>query len=159
MRSILINPSVGFERPCVLSKQYHRASELGSVLEVAMLEDKTPLLADDIQIVPSGNTDFAKSDLAIFYIELYEPLLVSAGPKNLPVISMRMRVLDRKTGEQKMDTTFLPLDPAPMPGTLVVHLAGKMPVAGLAPGAYRLEMTASDSVGKTAPRTADFDIQ
>ncbi len=142
-----------------LSKQYHRASEMGAMLDVAVMEDKTPLIADGLQIVPTGNTAFGKSDLALFYIELYEPLLVSADPKSPPTVNIRMRVLDRKTGEQKLDTNFLALEPAPPPGNLVVRLGGRMPISGLPAGAYKIEFTVADSADKSAQRTADFDIQ
>lgn len=142
-----------------LSKTFHRASELGSLLDVAMLEDKTPLIADGLQIVPTGNTAFGKSDLALFYVELYEPLLVSGDPKTAARLTIRLRVMDRKTGEQKLDTGFLTLDPAPPMGNQVVHLGGKMPVSGLPAGAYKLEVTASDATEKTAQTAADFDIQ
>jgi hypothetical protein len=141
-----------------LSKTFHRASELGAVLDVAMLEDKTPLIADGVQIVPTGNAAFGKSDLALFYLEVYEPLLVSET-KNPANLGIRMRVLDRKTGEQKSDTGLLTLDPAPPAGNQVVHLGGKMPVAGLAPGAYKLEVSVADATDKTAQTAADFDIQ
>ncbi len=140
------------------SKTFHRASDLGSALDVAMLEDKTPLIADGVQIVPTGNPAFGKSDLALFYVELYEPMLIaeSKDPANLGI---RMRVLDRKTGEQKSDTGLLTLDPAPPAGNQVVHLGGKMPIAGLPPGAYKMELTVADATNKTAQTAADFDIQ
>jgi hypothetical protein len=41
----------------------------------------------------------------------------------------------------------------------VIPLAEKMPVSKLVPGAYQLELTAVDSEGRTAKRTADFDLQ
>jgi len=142
-----------------LSKEYHHTSELGAGLDAALIEDKTPLITSGLQIVPTGNPSFAKSDLAIFYVELYEPLLVSADPKNPPAMGIQMRVLDRKTGDQKADTGMMRLDPAPPPGNPVVALGEKMPVSGLAPGAYQLELTAIDSAGNKAQRTADFEIQ
>lgn len=141
-----------------LSKSFHRANEMGALLDVAMLEDKTPLIADGLQIVPTGNPAFGKSDLALFYVELYEPLLV-AETKTPAELGIRMRVLDRKTGEEKNDTGFLIVDPPPPPGNQVVHLGAKLPVSGLPPGAYKLEFTAADAAGKSAQSLADFDIQ
>jgi len=42
----------------------------------------------------------------------------------------------------------------------VVPLGLKLPLETLAPGAYRVEVRAMDSVGnKAAPRSADFDVQ
>jgi hypothetical protein len=142
-----------------LSKEYHRTSEMGALLDAALIEDKKPLIADGLQIVPVGNPTYSKSDLAIFYVEFYEPLLASADPKNPPMLGIRVRVLDRKTGEEKNDTGLLRLDPQPPLGNPTIPLAQKMPVAKLGPGAYQLEVTAADSAGKSAKRTADFDIQ
>jgi VWFA-related protein len=142
-----------------LSKEYHRTSDLGAGLDLALIEDRKPLIADGLQIVPSGNTTYSKSDLAIFYVELYDPLMASTDPQNLPVVGLQMRVLDRKTGEQKVDTGLFKLEPQPLPGNSTIPLGEKIPVATLAPGAYQLEVTAADSTGQKAKRTADFDIQ
>ena len=142
-----------------LSKEYHRTSEMGAALDVALIEDKKPLIAGGLQIVPTGNPTFGKSDLAIFYVELYEPLLASTDPKNAPQVGLQMRVLDRKTGDQKVDTGLFKLDPLPPPGNPTIALGEKMPVSGLAPGSYRLEVTAVDTAGGKAMRTADFEIQ
>lgn len=142
-----------------LSKEYHRTSELGAGLDLALIEDKKQLIADGIQVVPVGNKTFTKSDLAIFYVELYEPLLASADAQNAPVVGIQMRVLDRKTGEEKSNTGLLKLDPPPLLGNAVIPLAEKMPVSKLDPGSYQLEVTAADSAGNKAKRTTDFDIQ
>lgn len=141
-----------------LSKEYHRVAQAGG-LDMALIEDKTPLIADGLQVVPLGGNTFSGSDLAIFYVELYEPLLASATQTNPPVVAIRMRVLDRKTGDQKADTTLRELDPPPPPGNSVVPLIERMPVGSLGPGAYQLEVTAVDSAGHRAKRTTDFDIQ
>ena len=142
-----------------LSKQFHKVSELGGLLDVALLEDKTPLIADGLQIVPTGTPAFGKEDLPIFYVEMYEPLLVSGDAQMPPQMGIRMRVLDRKTGEQKSDTGMLALAPAPPMGNATVPMGAKLPVSGLASGAYTLEFTVADSANRSAQRTADFDIQ
>jgi hypothetical protein len=142
-----------------LSKEYHRTSEMGADLDLALIQDKKPLIADGIQVVPVGNSIFTKSDLAIFYVELYEPLMATADAGSTPAIGLQMRVLDRKTGEEKNDTGLMKLDLPPAPGNPVIPLAEKMPVAKLGPGSYQLEVTVADSAGKTAKRMTDFDIQ
>jgi hypothetical protein len=142
-----------------LSKEYHKTTDMGANLDLALIEDRKPLIADGIQVVPVGNTTFTKFDLAIFYVELYEPLLASADPKNAPMVGLQMRVLDRKSGEEKSNTGLLKLDPQPPLGNATIPLAEKMPVAKLGPGSYQLEVTAADSTGKKAVRTADFQIE
>ena len=157
---VTVNPADALSVSGVaLSRQYHKVSELGGLLDVAMLEDKTPLIASGLQIVPTGNTSFGKADLAIFYVEMYEPLLVTADPKKPPQFAIRLRVLDRKSGDEKSDTGFLTLEPQPPVGSPKVPMAGKLPVSGLAPGAYKFEFTVTDTANKTATRTADFDVR
>ncbi len=142
-----------------LSKEYHRMQDLGSSIETAMVEDKTPLIASGLEIVPAGDATFTKSDLAILYFEMYEPALVTADPNNPTPMGFRMRVLDKKTGEQKTDTGLMRLDPPPAVGNPVVPFGAKMPVSGLPPGSYEIEVTAVDEANHTAQRTADFEIQ
>lgn len=142
-----------------LSKQYRKVSELGGLLDVAMLEDKKPLIANGLEIVPTGTPTYSKEDLAIFYVEMYEPLLASGDASKAPQLGIRMRVLDRKTGEQKSDTGLLALSPAPPVGEATIPMGSKLPVSGLPPGEYTLEFTVADSANRTAQRTADFDIQ
>jgi hypothetical protein len=96
-----------------LSKEYHRTADGGADLVLALLEDKKRLVADGIQVVPIGNATFSKSDLAILYVELYEPLLAAADPKNPPAVAIQMRVLDRKSGDEKADTGMMKVDPLP----------------------------------------------
>jgi len=65
--------------------------------------------------------------------------------------------VDRKTGEKKVDVAARA---ATQPGSAVVPLGIKVPVATLNPGSYRVELRALDSVGNSAkPRTADFEVE
>ena len=69
-----------------------------------------------------------------------------------------MKVLDRKSGEKKFDTGLIRV-PIPEKSTNPVLPVGmKLPLTGLAPGAYTVEMTALDKPGKPVVRLADFDI-
>ena len=138
-----------------LSKELHPLSQVSSGLDAALLEDRTPLVAQGVQIVPAGSDRFKKSDPATFYVEIYDPLLSSATP---PTVRIQIRVLDRKTGEQKVQLG----GPAPgvKTGDPVIALGVKLPMDKLAPGSYRLELTAGDSAGNsTTARTADFEVE
>ena len=95
-----------------------------------------------VQVVPSGSVRFAKSEPAFFYFEAYGPSALTAR--------VRVRVLDRKTGDQKWDGGSFNLT--------AQGNAGKLPVDSLATGSYQLEVTATDSAGKEVKRTADFEI-
>jgi VWFA-related protein len=122
-----------------LSRESHPAADLGLG---PGLEGRTPLVAQGVQVVPFGSTQFAKSEPAFFYFEVYGPGALMAR--------VHLRVLDRKTGEQKWDGGVI--------GLTAQSNAGKLPVDSLAAGAYRLEVTATDAAGKEVKRTADFEI-
>jgi VWFA-related protein len=122
-----------------LSRETHSVADLGLSLG---LEGRTPLVAQGAQVVPSGSGQFMKSEPAFFYFEVYGSGALTAR--------VHVRVLDRKTGEQKWDGGVIS-PPAQSNG-------GRLPVDSLEPGAYRLEVTATDSAGKELKRTADFEI-
>jgi VWFA-related protein len=122
-----------------LSRETHSSADLGLRLG---LESRTPLVAQGAEVVPSGSGQFMKSEPAFFYFEVY-----GAGALTARV---HVRVLDRKTGEQKWDGGVIS-PPAQ-------SNAGQLPVNSLARGTYRLEVTATDSAGKEIKRTADFGI-
>jgi VWFA-related protein len=142
-----------------LSREAHRTSELGTGLDALLLEDRVPLIAQGMQLVPSGSNHFKKTDLALFYIEIYEPLLVNADPQKLPLVAFQLRVLD-KTGQPKEDTGLMRVDSPPRGGAgdPVLPVAGKIPTASLVPGSYVLELKARDDAGKEFQRTANFEI-
>jgi hypothetical protein len=131
-----------------LSKETRPAAELG--LGIAGLADSlTPLVTDDMQIVPSGSNQFAKAEKGFVYFEIYaaEPDSVRVG----------MRVLERKTGEAKSDSGLLktgaPRDRDAIP------LVSRLPIDALGTGSYTLEITAVDLTGRQVRRTADFDVR
>jgi VWFA-related protein len=133
----------------VLSRETHSAADLGLVS--SLLEDRTPLIAEGAQFVPFGSNQFAKAGTGFFYIEVYDPDPAS--------VNVRVRVLDRKTGESKWDSGITKL-PVPKGGGKVSVPAGaSLRVNTLSPGPYRLEIAASDSTGKQVKRTADFEVR
>jgi VWFA-related protein len=137
------------------SKEIHPVSQVGATLDAALLEDRTPLVTQGLQLVPSGSDQFKKSDKAAFYVEIYDPLLTGATP---PKVGIQLSVIDRKSGDKKMDTSFPAGDVKP--GNALVPVGLKLPVDTLPPGSYRLELKAMDTAGNTSqPRTADFEVQ
>src|ERR1035437_4021734 len=74
-----------------LSKEIHPLSQMGARLDAALLEDRTPLVTQGLQLVPSGSDQFKKSDHAGFYVEIYDSLLTGANPPKVDV------TLDRKS--------------------------------------------------------------
>lgn len=141
-----------------LSKDVRKSSDLGTGLDALLLEDRVPLLADGMQLVPYGSNRFKKSELAAFYVELYEPLLVTKQPVP-PVVAFELRILDGKTGEQKEDTGLMRVGLPAQNGSPMVPVAAKIPTESLAPGVYKVEIKAVDDAGKEFKRTADIQIE
>jgi VWFA-related protein len=127
-----------------LSRETNPAADLGLA---PALEGLTPLVAQGVQVVPSPQ--FAKSDAAYFYFEVYGPQAQAAR--------VRARVLDRKTSQQKWDGGFISL-PAQNSGFKSVSAWSRFPIDSLSPGSYQLEVTAEDAAGKQVKRIAEFEI-
>jgi hypothetical protein len=142
-----------------LSRQYVSVAQAGSGLDAALIEDRTPLIAGNVEVIPSGSRQFHKGEPALFYFELYEPLLVNADPAQPPAIAIRERILDRKTGEVKADTGGMRLDMSKTLGSPVIRNAEKILVDQLPPGAYTLELSAQDTANQFVKRMADFELQ
>ena len=137
-----------------LSNQFNRISDLSTGLDSELLADRTPLVVQGIQVVPSDSNRFKKTDNAAVFVEIYAPLLL--GPKP-PQVGVELMVVDRKTGEKKVDVGSRATN---QPGSAVAPIGLKLPVATLAPGSYRVELRAVDSVGNSAKvRTADFEVE
>jgi len=143
-----------------LSREIHKTEDVGPALDATLLEDKIPLVTQGIQIVPSGTNEFKKGDVSVFYAEIYEPLLTMPDPDRPVLVAIQMRVLDRKTGEEKVDTGLMRIDLAPNQGTNpVIPLGERMPVDKLGPGSYTLELSALDTGNNQFKRTADFELR
>jgi hypothetical protein len=82
-----------------LSKEIHPVSQMGMSLDAALLEDRTPLVTQGLQLIPSGSDQFKKSDRAGFYVEVYDQLLTGPNP---PKVGIQMKVIDRKTGARRL---------------------------------------------------------
>ncbi|HXM20385.1 MAG TPA: VWA domain-containing protein [Terriglobales bacterium] len=137
-----------------LSNEVRRLADLSTGLDSELLADRTPLVVQGVQVVPSASNRFKKTDNAAIYAEIYAPLLLGPNP---PELAVELIVTDRKTGATKVDNGS---KAATQPGSSVVPLGIKLPMAALAPGSYRVELRALDSVGNTAkPRTADFEVE
>ncbi|HEX4137984.1 MAG TPA: VWA domain-containing protein [Bryobacteraceae bacterium] len=132
----------------VLSRETHPAADLGLSLSIG---DQTPLVAGGTQVVPLGSNRFVKSGPGFFYLEIYDPDPAS--------VTVRVRVLDRGTADVKWDSgnTKLPL-PA-NGGKPALPAMAKLPLDALAPGDWRLEITASDTAGRSVKHSVDFEIQ
>jgi hypothetical protein len=155
---LLIDPYQGKEfsiSSVALSNDLRRAADVAADLDSQLLEDRTPLLVQGMQISPSASNQFKKTDTAALYAELYEPRMKDPNP---PEIAFEMRILERKTGEEKFHIrNKLPKGNSRDP---VIPLGLKLPVSTLTSGSYRVELRAIDSAGGASKtRTADFELE
>ena len=138
-----------------LSNSIRRAADISTDLDSELLEDRTPLLVQGLQISPSASNHFKKTDVAAIYAEIYEPLLRNSNP---PEVAYELIIVDRKSGQQKLhlgDRT-----PKGNAGNQVIPLGLKLPVASLDPGSYRLDLRAVDSAGNSSKtRSTDFEVE
>ncbi len=86
-------------------------------------------------------------------------LLAAQDPQNPAGVAVDVRILDRQTKVQKVNTGLLKLDLPKGTGNLVIPQALRVPASDLAPGSYMLVVDAIDNTGKQFERTADFEIQ
>ena len=138
-----------------LSNSMRRASDISADLDGLLLEDRTPLVVQGVQITPSATNHFKKTDTAAVYAEVYEPLLKKPNP---PDVAYELTVVEIKTGQQKVHVGSR--TPKGKDGDPVIPLGLKLPVATLDPGAYRVQLRAVDSAGNASKiREAEFVVE
>ena len=97
----------------------------------------------------------------MFYFEVYEPRLArAAGGRPVKPPTMRMRIIDRGTRQDKVDSG--PMDAAVwmQAGNPVIPIALTLPVSDLAAGLYTLEVYVTHDDGQDAVvRSADFEVK
>ena len=137
-----------------LSSSVRRASDLSTDLDSELLEDRTPLIVQGLQISPSGSNHFTKTDTAAVYVEIYEPLQKKPNP---PDIGYELFITDLKTNQQKSHLgSRLPKVTSTSP---VIPLGLKLPVAQLGSGSYRLDLRVLDAAGNSSTtRTVEFQV-
>jgi hypothetical protein len=116
-----------------------------------------PLAVKGMEFTPSADTKFKKGEKLFAYLEIYGSHLHAAGA---PKLYLEMKVTDEKTNELKIRTGIRPADSPLRPDHSAIPVVWDMEVAKLPPGAYRLEVQASDSAGHKTPwRTASFAVE
>jgi len=126
-------------------------------LDSQLVDDRKPLVVRGVQILPSASNHFKKTDNGVAYIEVYDPLLAQDKP---PQLGLEFRIVDKKTGEKKLDVGVMDTQDLIKPGNPVVPVGVKLPLATLAPGTYRVDLRAEDSAGNSTNfRIAEFELE
>jgi len=137
-----------------LSNHVQLEAGMGGEIEADLLADRTPMIVNGVQVVPSGSNRFKKTDSIALYAQVYEPKLADPNP---PAIRLAYRVIDEKTGKQVYMQSNI--DPAPsiQKGNPVVPIGLMVPVKDIPAGNYRLDLQAYDTTGAiTTIRTVQF---
>ena len=140
-----------------LSNNMAKLSDLDTTLDAQLLEDRKPLVTSGMQILPSATDRFKKSDIGVAYIEVYDPLVASDKP---PQLGLEYRIVDLKTGAQKLDVGITNTKEVMKPGNPVVPIGLKIPLDTLPPGRYRVDLRAQDAAGNsTGFQSTEFEVE
>jgi VWFA-related protein len=127
-----------------LGKQVRPAADLG--LQASLTEGSTPLIANGMQLIPSGSNRFNRSEQAFCYFEVYTPSAERA--------SIRVRILaGNATPWDGGEATV-----GPAAHGNVIPIGFSLPIAMLPSGSYEIEVTARDEMGQTVKVTAPIAI-
>jgi hypothetical protein len=138
-----------------LCKRYHKP--LPDERGPTRAPQYVPLMFDDQEFTPAGNTHFKKGEQLFTYVEIYGSEIQTAGAAK---IYLEIKVTDEKTNELKIGTGARLVDSPMRPENLAIPVVWDMEVAKLPPGAYRLEVQASDSAGNKTPwRSTSFTVE
>jgi VWFA-related protein len=139
-----------------LSNRLQPISELTASLDEALLEERTPLVARGVEIIPSSNNRFNRDEKVGLYVEVYEPLMANPNPPRVGII---FNVFDRETNQQVFTSNTILVNPFAEKGNPVIPVGVFVPVDKLAAGDYRLELVARDAMGNVSPQnTANFAL-
>jgi len=82
-----------------------------------------------------------------------------AGDKP-PQIALEFRIVDKKTGQQKLDVGVTDTKELIKAGNPLVPVALRLPLDTLPPGSYRVDLRAGDTLNHTTEfRSAEFEVE
>jgi hypothetical protein len=141
-----------------LSREVHRVDgSADSASGGPALEGRAPLMAQGVRVVPSPSVRFARGEHVYFYTEIYDPSLNAATAA--ASLDIQYRVIDRQSGQVKEDSGMVSVANYVRPGNTVVPVATTLPVADLAAGEYRLEISAAHAGAPEAvTKAVDFEL-
>ncbi len=133
----------------VLGTEVLPAANIG--LDPSSSDEGTPLIAGGMQLIQSSTRRFQRNKSAFCYFEVYSPRAAQGA-------IVRVRILDVASGAEKWDGGERMIS-APAPGTGVIPVGLAIPIAGLAPGIYRIEASARNADGGVVKRSVDIELQ
>jgi hypothetical protein len=141
-----------------LSDQFQPVSSLTAGLDEALLDERTPLVTQGTEIIPSSNNQFSREEEIGFYVEVYEPLMTQPNPPRVGVI---FNLIDAKTNKQVWTSNTVLVNNFAEQGNPVIPVGLRLPVQQLKlpAGDYRLELEARDDRGHvSSEQTTTFAL-
>jgi len=140
-----------------LGEKFVPTSQLAAQMDAALMEDRTPLMFKDMELVPSTSYRFAQKSPPMVYVEVYEPELKGGL---VPRVGLLFDIVDRKTNKSAYSSNTILINDFIQPGNPLVPFGFKLPVEQLQAGDYRVDIKARDDEGNVSTmRSADFSIQ
>src|SRR5215469_3212747 len=130
----------------VLSNTIHSVDQIPTDVDASLLEDRMQMVVKGMQITPSANCAFKKTDKVVIYSQVYEPLLATDAP---PKVVAGYSIVDA-ANKQVFFTGAVPLDDFIQKGNAVVPFGMLVDVKDLPPGNYKLVLQAADGAHNQA---------
>lgn len=139
-----------------LSSDIERLADVGAALDADLLAGRTPLVFEDVEIVPSGTDHFKKSDNLALYAQIYDPHLETNTPaadlqRRPPDVKIAYRIVDMKSGKTILSTGAVDASNLIQKGSPVIPVALKIPINKMPPGRYRVDVQAVEPGGAVTP--------
>jgi hypothetical protein len=133
------------------SRQARQAPD-PSAVDMALMEGRAPLVARNVEYIPSGENRFPQGERFRVYFELYDPQLLTGASS----VTARIETFDKKTGRSMSGLDMGNVSGNARPGTNTIAIGITMPA--LPPGAYRTELHAAGAGSDSAARSVEFDV-
>ncbi|HTU32309.1 MAG TPA: VWA domain-containing protein [Candidatus Acidoferrum sp.] len=137
-----------------LSNDIEKLADVGSALDADLLSGRTPLVFEDVEIVPSGTDHFKKTDSLAMYAQIYDPHLEADAAeleRRPPDVKIAYRIVDVKTGKTVLSTGAIDASHLAQKGSPIIPIALKIPLDHMPPGSYRLDVQAEEQGGTSTP--------
>jgi hypothetical protein len=130
---------------------------MGGTLDADLLADRAPLVVRSLEITPSADNHFKKTDKVAVYAQIYAPQLAAANP---PTVKCTYVIVDSKTGKTLGAVPGIDMAEYVQKGNAVIPVALRLPVENIPPGDYLLKIQASESDGAlTQIRSVNFAVE
>jgi hypothetical protein len=140
----------------VLSRRVRNVSAQVTDAAAQVANSYALLTSKGVEFSPTANPQFWSSDMLFAFFEVNDPL---ANGQPSSKVQVNMKITNMESGIEV--DTFAPVDTTTYTkaGSPLILVARGVPLKGLPPGAYRLDVQASNAEGKTTEwRSAGFTV-